>query len=165
VNYAGGWTRVTWFRKVETRTTTRHTIGAGRAANWSGEFLPAHSGKTLHRHTIQRILDFPGEIPVGETRTEEWRLARSKSVQPEADLDADLHIDRLTIFHRRLKAPLSYSFDGFGVESETKPADDADISWVSFGINNQPKDASSLALGSSRFLCVFGIRSGNRLRS
>src|SRR5260370_42479909 len=88
-----------------------------------------------------------------------------KSVQPKADRDADLHIDRLTIFHRWLKAPLSYSFDGFGVESETKPADDADISWVSLGINNQPKDASSLALGSSRFLCVFGIRSGNSLRS
>jgi len=110
-------------------------------------------------------LDFPGEIPVGETRTEEWRLARSKSVQPEADLDADLHIDRLTIFHGWLKAPLSYSFDGFRFESETKPADDADISWLSFGINNQPKDASSPALGSSRLLCVFGIRGGNRLRS
>src|ERR1700674_1264328 len=85
-------------------------------------------------------------------------------IQPEANLYADLHIDRLTIFPRWLKAPLSYRFDGFRVESETKPAHDADISWVSFGINNQPKDASSLALGSSRFLRVFGIRSGNGLR-
>ena len=59
-------------------------------------------------------------------------------------------------FHRWLKALLSYRFDGFRVESETKPAHDADISWVSFGINNQPKDASSLALGSSRFLVYSG---------
>ena len=53
-------------REVETRTTTRNIIGTGRAANVSGDFLPAHSAKTLHCHTIQRIVDFKGEIPVGE---------------------------------------------------------------------------------------------------
>jgi hypothetical protein len=60
-------------REVQRRTTTGSIIGAGRAANLSGDFLPAHSVKTLHCATIQRIVDFNAEIPVGEKMAEEWK--------------------------------------------------------------------------------------------
>src|SRR5580704_6196252 len=81
-----------------------------------------------------------------------------KLVQPEADLDVDLHRHRLPIFHSRFKLPRLDRFDSLFVESQAQAARHTNVSRPSVRPHHQPKDASALVLRLAGFFRILRIR-------
>ena len=82
----------------------------------------------------------------------------------EFDFHANLDIHGFAILKSRLKAPLADGFERLCVESQTQAANHFNIARTSGCIDDQPKHASSLLLGSARFFCIVRIRGRNGLR-
>src|SRR5438067_2755387 len=66
------------------------------------------------------------------------------SIQPEADLDVELHGHGLTVFASGLKDVLSSGVNRLLVQSHTKSADHAHIMRLAVGTHHHPKYAHSL---------------------
>ena len=82
----------------------------------------------------------------------------------KSDLDADLYVDRLAILQCGLKTPLLDCLNRFCVESISETANHTDVARLSLFVDDQPQNAGTLSLRYTRFLGIFRVRSGHRLR-
>lgn len=90
-----------------------------------------------------------------------WAEIKSRLIETEGDLYADLDINRPSILHGRLKAPLLNSLDCFCIQSETQTSNHVDVPRMARRVHNQAKDARPLRLSLARFFRVLRIRCGD----
>src|SRR5207249_3611975 len=78
-------------------------------------------------------------------------------VQPEAHFHVNRYCHRLSIFHRRIKAPVLHRFNRLLVEAHSKLASDANIARLAIGTDYQHQDTNTLILRLASFFRILRI--------
>src|SRR5438477_6666556 len=81
----------------------------------------------------------------------------AKSIQPEADLDVELHSHRLAIFASGLEDVLPGGVHGLLVQAHTQRADHPHVVRLAIGAHHHPQYAHSLIAGLARLFGKFRI--------